>query len=39
MVAEVGDIDDDVVVEMDLGIIVTAAGKPENLFHSDFMGL
>jgi hypothetical protein len=32
VVAEVVDIDDDVVVEVDLGIVLTAAGKPENLF-------
>ena len=33
VVAEVKDIDDDVVVEVeDLGIVLAAAGKPENLF-------
>lgn len=33
VVAEVVDIDDDVVVEAeDLGIVLAAAGKPENLF-------
>ena len=33
VVAEVLDIDDDVVVEMeDLGIVLAVAGKPENLF-------
>ena len=29
------DIDDDVVVKIDFGIVL-ATGKPENLFHSDF---
>ena len=32
VVTEVVDVDDDVVVEVDLGIVLTAAGKPENLF-------
>jgi hypothetical protein len=31
VIAEVGNIDDDVVVEIDLGFVVTVA---ENLFHS-----
>ena len=29
-------IDDDVVVEVDLGIVLTAAGKLGKLFHSEF---
>jgi hypothetical protein len=34
VVAEVVDVDDDVVVEVGLGIALTAAGKPEDLFQS-----
>ena len=34
MVEDVVDIDDDVVVEVDLGVVLTVAGKPENLFQS-----
>ena len=32
VVAKLVDIDDDVVVEVDLGIAPTAVGKPEDLF-------
>ena len=43
VVAEVVDIDDDAVVEVDLEIVLTAAGKPENLFQGkrafSFVGL
>ena len=30
VLTEVVDVDDDVVVELDLGIVLTAAGEPEN---------
>ena len=36
VVAEVLDFDDSVVVKIDLGIVLAAAGKPGNLLHSDF---
>ena len=39
VVAEVVDIDDDVVVEVDLETVLTAAGKPANLFQAGAFSL